>query len=55
MLIEILKDILIKSKDGECKEKKVERKLNPWFWEMLFATSLVSNNNRCCNWCYVEI
>jgi hypothetical protein len=36
------KDILIKSKDGECKEKKVEKKLNPWFWGDVVATSLVS-------------
>lgn len=36
------KDILIKTKDGECKEKKVEKKLNPWFWGDVVATSLVS-------------
>lgn len=36
------KDILIKTKDGECKEKKVEKKLNPWFWGDVLATSLVS-------------
>lgn len=36
------KDILIKTKDGECKEKKVEKKLNPWFWGDVIATSLLS-------------
>lgn len=36
------KDILIKTKDGECKEQKVEKKLNPWFWGDVIATSLLS-------------
>ena len=36
------KDILIKPTNNECGEKRVEKKLNPWFWGDVVATSLLS-------------
>jgi hypothetical protein len=35
-------DILLKSKNEECKDIRVEKKLNNWFWGDVLATSLLS-------------
>lgn len=35
-------DILIQTPNGECKDRKVPRTLNGWFWGDVIATSLLS-------------
>lgn len=35
-------DILLKPKNSDCAETRVEKKLNPWFWGDVVATSLLS-------------
>jgi len=35
-------DLLLKATNENCKEQRVEKKLNPWFWGDVVATSLLS-------------
>ncbi|WP_121628734.1 hypothetical protein [Poseidonibacter antarcticus] len=37
------KDLVIKSTDTNCEEIVLEKKLNPWFWGNVVATSLLSS------------
>jgi len=36
-------DLLLKATNENCKEQRVEKKLNPWFWGDVLATSLLSS------------